>query len=90
MSKLLTVFGATGQQGGALLDHVLTHPELTKTFALRGITRDVSKPSAIALKERGVEIVQVKSTHYMCLEGPVPIYLLALYNSRLTWMTPLH
>lgn len=59
MSKLLTVFGATGQQGGALIDHIIENPHLSSLFSLRGITRDASKPAAIALKNRGVEIVEV-------------------------------
>lgn len=58
MTKLLTVFGATGQQGGSLINYVLKHPELPRLYHLRGITRDVSKANAVALKERGVEIVQ--------------------------------
>jgi len=58
MSKLLTVFGATGQQGGALVNYVLKSPGLSKLYHLRAITRDASKPSALALKERGVEVIQ--------------------------------
>ncbi|OBT45176.1 hypothetical protein VE00_04284 [Pseudogymnoascus sp. WSF 3629] len=58
MTKLLTVFGATGQQGGSLINYILKRPELSKLYHLRGITRDVSKANAVALKERGVEIVQ--------------------------------
>lgn len=59
MSKLLTVFGATGAQGGSLIAHVLKHPKLSQVYKLRGITRDTSKPAAIALKGKGVEVVQV-------------------------------
>lgn len=58
MSKLLTVFGATGQQGGSLIEHILNHPELSKLYYLRGITRDSSKPSAVSLKEKGIEVIQ--------------------------------
>lgn len=58
MSKLLTVFGATGLQGGSLINHILGRPELSKLFHLRGITRDASKQAAVSLHERGVEIVQ--------------------------------
>ncbi|KAI0145171.1 NmrA-like family-domain-containing protein [Xylariaceae sp. FL1272] len=58
MTKLLTVFGATGQQGGAIIDYVLATPSLSSTFFLRGITRDASKKSAIALKDRGVEVIE--------------------------------
>ena len=59
MSKLLTVFGATGAQGGALIKHVLENPKLSKLYKLRGVTRDVSKPASVALKEKGVEVVKV-------------------------------
>ncbi|TVY28036.1 NmrA-like family domain-containing protein [Lachnellula hyalina] len=58
MTKLLTVFGATGQQGGSLIDYVLKNPELSNLYHLRGITRDASKASATSLKERGVQVIQ--------------------------------
>lgn len=59
MSKILTVFGATGQQGGSLIDYVLKNSKLSKTYSVRGVTRDVSKAAAVALKKRGVEVVKV-------------------------------
>src|SRR6187402_3401674 len=58
MSKLLTVFGATGLQGGSLVDYVLKNPELSKLYRIRGITRDASKATSLALKERGAEVVE--------------------------------
>lgn len=73
MSKLLTVFGATGLQGGSVIDYVLQHPELSKIYRLRGITRDISKPAAIALKEKGVEVVKV---------GTLPFDLIAMSTDR--------
>jgi len=57
MSKLLTVFGATGNQGGSVITRVLESSELSKTWKIRGVTRDVTKPAAVALKEKGVEMV---------------------------------
>jgi uncharacterized protein YbjT (DUF2867 family) len=59
MSKLLTVFGATGNQGGSVVRAVLEHPQLSKTFKVRAITRDVNKPAAVTLKEQGAEVVTV-------------------------------
>ena len=56
MSKLLTVFGATGNQGGSVVRAVLNDPALLKEFKIRGITRDVSKPAAQALVNQGVEV----------------------------------
>ncbi|CAF9930821.1 hypothetical protein IMSHALPRED_008286 [Imshaugia aleurites] len=58
MVKLLTVFGATGQQGGSVVDYVMNDPELSKQFKLRGITRDLSKPAAQSLRLKGVEVVE--------------------------------
>ena len=59
MSKLLTVFGATGQQGGSILRYLLKRPDILNIYRLRGITRDVSKTTAVALEKAGVEMVQV-------------------------------
>ncbi|KAJ5117422.1 hypothetical protein N7448_011054 [Penicillium atrosanguineum] len=56
MSKLFVVFGATGQQGGSLIHYILNRPTFSKEFRLRGITRDVSKPAALELQARGVEV----------------------------------
>ncbi|MCJ1291614.1 hypothetical protein MMC34_003159 [Xylographa carneopallida] len=61
MSKLLVVFGATGQQGGSVISTVLAEPELSKQYKIRAITRDTSKPAAQALAHKGVEVVQADS-----------------------------
>jgi len=57
MSKLITVFGATGNQGGSVIRTVLSHPQLSKIFSIRAITRDTTKPSALALASKGVEVI---------------------------------
>lgn len=56
--KILTVFGATGNQGGSVLDVVLSRSDLTSKYALRGITRDVESAKSQALTAKGVEMVQ--------------------------------
>lgn len=58
MSKVLAVFGATGQQGGNVATYALIHPQLSSIYTDRGITRDVSKPAAVALQKRDVEMVK--------------------------------
>lgn len=59
MSKVLTVFGATGAQGGSVARAVLKHPQLSKEYKIRAVTRDPTKPKAMALKAEGIEVVQV-------------------------------
>ena len=58
MSNLLVIFGATGQQGGSLIDTVLADPNLSKQYKIRAVTRDTSKPAAQTLKSKGVELAQ--------------------------------
>ncbi|RDW78320.1 hypothetical protein BP5796_06172 [Coleophoma crateriformis] len=69
MAKLFTVFGATGQQGGALIKYLLAHPQFSTEYTIRGITRDAQKPAAIALKEQGVEIVEADLDEPSSLRG---------------------
>ncbi|KAK7700440.1 hypothetical protein SLS57_012081 [Botryosphaeria dothidea] len=57
MSKLITVFGATGNQGGSVIQAVLADTVLSKEFRIRGINRNVTKPAAKALQAKGVEMV---------------------------------
>lgn len=59
MSKLITVFGATGNQGGSVIKHILEDPQLSKEYRTRGITRDTSKKAAQDLAKQGVEVVSV-------------------------------
>jgi uncharacterized protein YbjT (DUF2867 family) len=57
--KLITVFGATGKQGGAVVDTFLNDGKLKGQFAVRGVTRDATKDSAKKLQSLGVEVVSV-------------------------------
>lgn len=57
MSKILTVFGATGNQGGSVIKSVLAHPSLSSTYKIRAVTRDSSKPAAQQLAQKGCEVV---------------------------------
>ncbi|CAI6298570.1 unnamed protein product [Periconia digitata] len=67
--QLFTVFGATGQQGGALLQYLFNHPRLSKIYRLRGVTRDSKKPAARALVEQGVEMVEADMNDPASLEA---------------------
>ncbi|KAI0205049.1 hypothetical protein F4808DRAFT_456050 [Astrocystis sublimbata] len=53
MPKLVTVVGATGNQGSAVIEALISDP----AYTLRGLTRNTSSPAAQALSHRGVEIV---------------------------------
>lgn len=54
--KLLTVFGATGNQGEAVIETFLAHPKLSQQFSLRAITRNKESPKAQALASKGIEL----------------------------------
>ena len=62
MSKILAVFGATGQQGSSVVANVLSDPELSKGYSLRALTRDISSTKAKDLADRGVEVVAADMT----------------------------
>ncbi|KAI9770840.1 MAG: hypothetical protein M1839_003035 [Geoglossum umbratile] len=53
MSKLITVFGATGTQGGSVVEALLQD----KSLKIRGVTRNVNSESAKSLLSKGVEVV---------------------------------
>lgn len=57
--KIITVFGATGKQGGSVVKTFLEDPKLTPEWAVRGVTRDVSSDRSKALAAKGVEMVAV-------------------------------
>ncbi len=56
--KLLTIFGATGNQGGSVVSAVLGSSSLSSKYALRAITRDPSKPNAKSLADKGVDLAK--------------------------------
>ncbi|RSM03447.1 hypothetical protein CEP52_007386 [Fusarium oligoseptatum] len=84
MSKLLTVFGATGAQGGSVIQAVLADEVLSKEFKIRGITRDVSKPAAQALVQKGIEVVAAdmnsKETLVDALKNSHTVFLVTTPN----------
>lgn len=50
--KLVTVFGATGNQGGSILSAILNNPILSKEFTVRAITRDTNSNKAKDLQTK--------------------------------------
>jgi uncharacterized protein YbjT (DUF2867 family) len=57
MPIILAVFGATGQQGGSVINSVLNDPELSQQYKIRAVTRDVNSEKAKQLEEK-VEVVE--------------------------------
>src|SRR5688500_14919677 len=55
MSRIITVFGATGAQGGGLARSILTDPQ--QRFRVRAVTRKPDSPAARALSEIGADII---------------------------------
>ncbi len=56
MKKIITVFGATGAQGGGLARAILN--DSNSEFAVRAVTRDSNSDKAKALAAMGAEIVE--------------------------------
>lgn len=54
--KIIAVVGATGAQGGGLVDAILDDPR--NRFAARALTRDPGSDKARALAARGVDVIQ--------------------------------
>lgn len=79
MSKVITVFGATGNQGGSVIRSLLADPSLSKEYKIRGVTRDITKDSATKLSSQGVEMVTADtsspSTLRAAVEGSHTVFL---------------
>lgn len=59
MSTTVLVVGATGNQGGAVVDQLLaTSDDTGDGLVVQGLTRDASSKSARSLAERGVTVVE--------------------------------
>ncbi|KLU81320.1 hypothetical protein MAPG_00411 [Magnaporthiopsis poae ATCC 64411] len=81
--KIITVFGATGKQGGSIVNMFVSDARLKEEWAVRGITRDVSKPAAQALAAKGVEVVAAdmddKSSLVKALAGSNTVFAVTNY-----------
>ena len=53
--KIITVFGATGAQGGGLVRAILADTE--SEFSVRAVTRDVNADKAKELSALGAEVI---------------------------------
>ncbi|KAJ5805264.1 hypothetical protein N7474_011151 [Penicillium riverlandense] len=90
MSKLLVVFGATGNQGGSVVDRVINDPVLANEYRVRAVTRNTSSPAAQALQQTGkVDVVQGDAEDALSLKrvlkGSHTVFFLTMtiYDERL-------
>ncbi|XP_066294357.1 nmrA-like family domain-containing protein 1 [Branchiostoma lanceolatum] len=79
MAKLITVFGATGTQGGSVANALLEDQD----FKVRAVTRNASSDKAKALQGKGAEIVQASlddpSTLGPALQGSHGVFVVTNY-----------
>ena len=59
--KIITIFGATGAQGGGLAKTILADKD--SEFSVRAVTRNPSSDKAKALADLGAEVVQADLPH---------------------------
>ncbi|KAK9319368.1 NmrA-domain-containing protein [Lipomyces orientalis] len=77
-NKIITVFGATGAQGGAVAQTFLQDLKLKSEWTVRAVTRDTTKESARKLASQGAEIISAnlndKSTLVKAMTGATAVY----------------
>lgn len=80
--SILVVFGATGLQGGSIIDFVLDSPNLSSRYTLRAVTRDETTEAAQQLRRKGVEIVigdaDKPDTLAPALSGAQTVFIISL------------
>ncbi|KAF5598394.1 hypothetical protein FPCIR_3122 [Fusarium pseudocircinatum] len=78
-TKLIAVLGATGNQGGSVVDVFLKQPG----WKVRAITRNSSSPKSRSLVEHGVEVVEadlgIPETLKTAFEGANAIFVVSNY-----------
>jgi uncharacterized protein YbjT (DUF2867 family) len=79
--KIITVFGATGAQGGGLARAILN--DKSSEFSVRAVTRDVNSDKAKELASLGAEVVAADvddpSSIQKALEGSYGAYFVTFY-----------
>lgn len=89
MSKLLVVFGATGNQGGSVINSVLDDATLRQEYKIRAVTRDASTAAAQHLLQKDIEVVTGNADDTpsveKALQGAHTVYFLTatIYDSML-------
>lgn len=84
--KIITVFGATGAQGGGLVKAILEDPD--SEFAVRAVTRDSQSEKAKALVSLGAEVVSAdaddEASVERALEGAYGAFFVTFFWEHLS------
>lgn len=85
--KIITVFGATGAQGGSVVDIFLHDPKLKPDWAVRAVTRDTTKESAKKLQSQGAEVISAdtndKTSLVKAMNGASAVYAVTNYWEKM-------
>lgn len=79
--KIIAVLGATGAQGGGLVNSILNDPD--SEFKVRALTRDPESDKSKSLSEKGAEVVKVDIDNYESIksafEGAYGVYAVTFF-----------
>lgn len=85
MKETILVFGATGHQGGAVIEHLLTSQKDNNTFNLRALVRNPDAEKSIHLKHQGVDLVvgtmEDRAVLKEALEGVTRVFFHTTHNT---------
>ncbi|KAK7985009.1 hypothetical protein PG988_002631 [Apiospora saccharicola] len=85
--KIITVFGATGNQGGSVVQIFLHDVKLKNEWSVRGVTRDVTKDSSKKLAAQGVDVVSAdlndKASIVGALKGSYAVFAVTNYWEKM-------
>ena len=83
MSKVITVFGATGAQGGGVVSALLKAIDRGESYAVRAVTRNPDGAKAQDLKSKGCEVVRCdmddKASVEEAVRGSYGVFLVTNY-----------
>ncbi|KAF3764519.1 hypothetical protein M406DRAFT_42669 [Cryphonectria parasitica EP155] len=85
--KIITIFGATGNQGGSVVRIFLNDPKLKNDWAVRGVSRNAESDSAKKLTALGVEMVSAdlndKASLVRAMKGAYAIFAVTNYWEKM-------
>ncbi|KAF2742531.1 NmrA-domain-containing protein [Sporormia fimetaria CBS 119925] len=85
--QTIVVFGATGKQGGSVVQSLLKDPKTAEKFHVKAVTRDVNKDSAKALASLGAEVVSADldkpETLAPVIKGAYGVFLVTNFLEKL-------